>query len=135
LAKLSHTACFAHFGTAPRNVQWSWSARNEATRTVVVTLWQDEFKRVDGKLSYERGPAWIEGSRRRPGHSELMENLRWALDHCDGWVRVIIAIAKNKNAHPRSISECFPSKMQLRVTHLDQTTGAFAFEAPEFEKK
>jgi hypothetical protein len=64
-----------------------------------------------------------------------MENLRWALDHCDGWVRVIIAIAKNKNAHPRSISECFPSKMQLRVTHLDQTTGAFAFEAPEFEKK
>lgn len=63
-----------------------------------------------------------------------MENLRWAVDHCDGWVKVIIAIAKDKLASPRSISECFPSKMELRVLHLDETTGAFTFEAPEFEK-
>lgn len=128
MAKLSHTACFAHFGTTPRNVNWSWSARNEDTKTVVVTLWQDEFVKRDGKLVYERGPAWEEGERRRLGHTELMGNLRFALDHCGGKVKVIIAIAKDKRASPRSIAECFPSKMELRVSHLNESTGAFAFE-------
>lgn len=131
MAKLTHTACFAHFGAKPRNVQWSWSARNEETKTVVVTLWQDEFKNVDGKMIYERSAAWIEGDRKRPGHTELMENLRWAVDNCAGWVNVIIAIAKDKHARPRSIAECFPWKMKLRVTHLNEQTGAFGFEAPE----
>lgn len=110
-------------------MQWSWSARNEDTKTVVVTLWQDEFKRLDNRLVYERGPAWVEGVRRRPGHTELMENLRWAIDHCDGYLKVIVAIAKDKNAIPRSISECFPSKIQLRVARLNETTGEFALES------
>jgi hypothetical protein len=72
--KYTHTQCFAHFGTSPRNVNWSWSARN-------------------GKVS------------------------------------VIIAIAKDKAARPRSIAECFPSKMQLKVTHCDPSDGSFGFEA------
>ena len=128
MAKLSHTACFAHFGTKPTNVQWSWSARNEQTRTVVVTLWQDEFVKKDGKLVYERGPIW-DASKARLGHRELMRNLRWSLDNCDGWLKVIIAIAKDKHAKPRSIAECFPTKMQVKVAHLDEASGEFALEA------
>ncbi|MEW9837990.1 hypothetical protein [Mesorhizobium marinum] len=126
--KYTHTEAFAHFGTMPTNVQWSWSARNEAEKTVVVTLWQDEFKRIDGKIVYERGPIWQE-AKRRPGHNELMRNLRWALENCDGWAKVIVAKAKDKNARPRSIAECFPSKMQVQVTHLDEATGEFSLEA------
>ncbi|MDA4633261.1 hypothetical protein NZA98_19500, partial [Escherichia coli] len=104
-ARMSHTACFAHFGTKPRNVQWSWSARNENTQIVAVTLWQHEFV----KGVYERGP--LDPSKRiRPGHPELMENLRWALDHCAGRVHVIIAIAKDKLAETKKIAECAPTK-------------------------
>lgn len=129
MGKLSHTACFAHFGTKPKNVNWSWSARNEETKTVAVTLWQDEFAwSPDGRRVYERGPAW-ERSHTSPGHNELMENLRWALGHCDGWVKVIIAIAKDVNARPRSIRECSPTKMQVKVTHLNEGTGEFSLEA------
>jgi len=129
LARLSHSACFAHFGTKPRNPQWSWSARNEKTKTVAVTLWQDEFTwSPDGRRVYERGPVWTE-SRTSPGHNELMDNLRWALDHCDGWVKVIVAIAKDVNAVPRSIKECSPTKMQVKVTHLNEATGEFSLEA------
>ena len=124
----THTQCFEHFGTKPKNVNWSWSARNEDTKTVVVTLWQDEFTKTDdGRRIYERGPIPSE-VRPRHGHNELMKNLRWSLDHCDGWVKVIIAIAKDKQAKPRSIKECAPTKMQVRVIHLDEASGAFAFE-------
>lgn len=128
MAKKSHTACFGHFGTKPRNVQWSWSARNEGTKTVVVTLWQDEFEWTpDGRRVYARGPIW-EHSRVSPGHNELMANMRWALDHCDGWVKVIVAIAKDPTAAPRSIKECSPTNMQAKVTHLDEGSGEFAIE-------
>ncbi|MER9005891.1 hypothetical protein NKI15_19865 [Mesorhizobium sp. M0862] len=126
--KFTHTQAFAHFETVPANVQWSWSARNEGKKIVVVTLWQDEFKKVDGKLVYARGALWND-AKRRNGHNELMKNLRWALDNCEGWLKVIIAIPKDKNARPRSISECFPSQMRVRVVQLDEATGEFALEA------
>jgi hypothetical protein len=58
-----------------------------------------------------------------------MENLVWAKNHCDGQFRVIIAIPKDPAAHPRSIKECFPSKMTMRLAHLDIETGAFVAEA------
>jgi hypothetical protein len=58
-----------------------------------------------------------------------MDNLQWALANANGKVSVIIAIAKDKAAKPRSIAECFPSKMQLRVTHCDPSDGSFGFEA------
>ncbi|SDP77315.1 hypothetical protein SAMN05428967_3367 [Phyllobacterium sp. YR620] len=122
--RMSHTACFAHFGTTPRNVQWSWSARNEETKTVAVTLWQHEFV----KGIYERGP--LDPTKRmRPGHPELMDNLKWALNHCEGRIRVIIAIAKDKLAETKQIAECAPTKMVVYVTHLDEMSGAFRLEA------
>lgn len=58
-----------------------------------------------------------------------MENFAWARDHCDGRFNVIIARAKDVNADPRSIQECFPSKMVMRLVHLDLATGAFIAEA------
>ena len=58
-----------------------------------------------------------------------MENLAWAQENCDGRLRLIIAIAKDRNAEPRSIAECFPSKMVMRLTHLDVDTGAYVAEA------
>src|SRR5688572_15784430 len=104
--KWSHTQAFAHFDTKPRNIQWSWSARSEDGKTVVVTLWQDLFSRMNGRLVYER-PQAHEHVRRRPGFSELMKNLAWARDHCGGKFKVIVAKAKDPNADPRTIEQCF----------------------------
>jgi hypothetical protein len=126
--KWTHTAAFAYFGTKPRNVQWSWSARSDDGKTVVVTLWQDEFKRQGNKMVYAR-PGNLEEPDTRPGHVEMMQNMQWAIDHLDGRVNVITAIAKDKNAKPRSIAECAPTKMRARVVHLDHASGAFTFEA------
>lgn len=125
--KLTHTAAFAHFGTVPRNVQWSWSARSDDGRTVVVTLWQDLFTRKDGRATYSR-PAFAPDRKRPPGLKELIENLVWSRDHLNGRFNVIIAKAKDVNASPRSIDECFPTKMIMRITHLDPETGAFTAE-------
>ncbi|MGX9120316.1 hypothetical protein ACWTU6_27175 [Mesorhizobium sp. BHbsci] len=132
--KFNHTQSFAHFGTKPVNVNWSWSARNEDAKTVVVTLWQDEFSRKGNRRVYERGPIWA-NSRNSPGHNEMMRNLRWALDHCDGWVKVIIARAKDKNAKPRSIDECFPSNMLVKVLSVDEASGAFELEDVGFKSQ
>ena len=100
MTKHTHTSAFAHFGTSPRNVQWSWSARNEDTKTVVVTLWQDEFARKDGCTIYER-PALHRQVRSRHGYPEMMDNLTWAQAHCGGLLRVIVAIAKCGSAWKR----------------------------------
>lgn len=120
-AKHTHTSAFAAFGTKPRNVQWSWSARNEETKTVVVTLWQDEFSKG---MIYER-PAAHRQVRSRHGFPEMMENMRWAIDNADGLVRMIIAVARDPSASPRSIKECFPDPRKMRITDLDEHSGAF----------
>jgi hypothetical protein len=126
--KWTHTEAFSHFGTTPRNVQWSWSARSDDGQTVVVTFWQDLFSRKDGRLLYERS-APQQHLRRRPGFNELMENLAWARDHCGGRFKVIVAKAKDVKADPRSIEECFPTKMTMKLVEFDAATGAFVAEA------
>ena len=120
--KWTHTQAFAHFGTKPKNVQWSWSARNATTKIVVVTLWQDLFK-TRGVYDWPAGVG--QGSL---GFAELMDNLAWAQTHCGGRFHVISAIAKDPAVEPRSIKECFPTGMIMRLTHLDTTTGAFSAE-------
>ena len=123
--RMSHTACFEYFGTTPRNVNWSWSARNDRTKTVAVTLWRDEFaKGGEGELIYERGPVDPAKSS-KPGHRELMSNLRFALDQCDGEIKVIIAVAVDAKADPRKIKECQPTRMRARVVDLDESVGSF----------
>lgn len=94
----------------------------------MVTFWQDEFSRRDDRLVYARS-APEPDVRRRPGFGELMENLAWARDHCDGRFRVIIAKAKDVEASPRSIAECFPSKMLMHLIEFDPETGAFLAQA------
>jgi hypothetical protein len=128
MKKWTHTGAFKHFGTKPKNVRWSWSARSTDGKSVVATFWQDRFEKRGGRLVYDRLAAPLDVSS-RPGFSELMENLAWARDRCDGRLNVIIAIAKDTNAEPRSIRECFPSGMVMRLRSLDTNSGAFVAEA------
>jgi hypothetical protein len=60
---------------------------------------------------------------------ELIENLVHARDHLSGEVEVIIVVAKDKSASPRSIDRSFPqSDLRMRVIELDENEGTFVLE-------
>lgn len=124
-------ACHEKLGTVPKNPRWSWSGISPNGDTVAVNLWQDHFS--DAGRVYETGSVqsnlpWV-GT---PGHNELMENLKWARDNLNGEVSVVVLIAKDKSAHPRTIQNCFPhSKLKMRVAHLDVVSGEFRLERIE----
>lgn len=123
--KYSHTDCFNHFGVKWKNINWSWSGRSN--EKVAVTLWQDRF--LDRGSAYESWQTDVPGEwRSRPGFVELIENLAYAEEHLDGVVHVIIAVAKDKKASPRSIERCFPSAMKMKVVQLDREAGTFRLE-------
>ena len=68
----------------------------------------------------------------KPGRTELLENLKWAQDNCEGILRIIIAIPKDPKAEPRSILECFPQKaLRMRLTYLDEAAAEFVAERIE----
>jgi hypothetical protein len=126
--KWTHAGAFAYFKAKGTNPRWSWSARSEDGKTVVLTLWQDEFGRGAGKqVSYharvrEDATEWI----KRPGNRERLENLKWAKEHCDGLFRVVVGIAEDVNARPRAIKECFPHKnLVMCIVDLNEETGEF----------
>lgn len=126
--RFTHKECFESYGTKPRNLRWSWSGRSVDGKVVSVTLWQDRFE--NGVNQY-RSAAHVGDDKwfGSPGHNELIENLAWAQRECDGEVRVIIAIAKDRAASPRSIRECFPKpELRMRVAHLDLHTRDFVLE-------
>ena len=85
--KRTHKSCFEHYKVVPGNPRWSWSGRSADGKTVAVTVWQDRFE--DGIDRY-RSHTHLgdEGWKSRPGHNELIRNLAWARDNCDGVVSI-----------------------------------------------
>jgi hypothetical protein len=67
----------------------------------VVTLWQDEFERREGRLVYNWPGSDPDTPDTRLGFRELMDTLAWADAHCGGRFKVITAIAKDTAATPR----------------------------------
>jgi hypothetical protein len=124
-SKWSRIQAFRFLGAEPRNPFWSWSARS--ADTVVVTLWKEEFTGPAGRMTYERHGHgnWHKGN----GNKFFFKDLAWALAHCGGIVRVIVAV-RDRSAFPRvRMAECYPSKnLLMRVTHVDPVTGAFRLE-------
>jgi hypothetical protein len=121
---MNHTEAFAYFGAIPRNVYWSWSARTSDGKSVVVTLWQHEFKGRAGAMTYSRSDrdGWHDGA----GYREFIDNLQWAIESCDSKVRVIIAVSKDRE-NPK-ISSCEPKDWPMKVVSLNPETGAFVLE-------
>ena len=123
----NHKQCFDAFGVVPKNLRWSWSGRSDDGKVVAVTLWKNKFK--EQAKVYDNFDMDIDDERRRPGYSEMMENLQHALDHTDGIVKVIAAIPVDPARKTWSIGECYPTKMVMRITHFDLETGRFALRA------
>jgi len=52
-AKWTRADAFAYFGAQGKNPRWSWSARSADGKTVVLTMWQDEFRQLMASLPTE----------------------------------------------------------------------------------
>jgi hypothetical protein len=68
---------------------------------------------------------WHQGN----GSRAFFEDLRWAVEHCGGLVRVVVAV-RDPKAFPRvRMAECYPCRnLYFRVVHFDAATGAFTLE-------
>jgi len=129
MAKWTRKKCFDHYGVDYGNERWSWSGRSADGSVVAMTFWQGELSVKDGRFSYASRPRREE--KRRPGGTERLRNLQWARDHCDGIVRVVMAIAKDPSADTREAkSWTVRDDLLMRVTSIDESTGAFTAEGP-----
>lgn len=123
---------FASFGVKGANPRWSWSARSDDGKTVVLALWQDEFEFVKGekKMIYHGKVSGDAESLQRPGNRERLENLKWAKENCGGIFHVVVVIAKDTQAEVKEIEECFPKPgLRMIITVLDEDTGEFRAES------
>src|SRR5260370_33784872 len=96
----TRAGAFAQVGVRLRNNQWSWSGRSEDGQTVAITVWTDKVKREDDSFVY-RQIVYTEAERGRPGFRELIENLRWARDHCGGLGQNLMVDAQGDKDHAR----------------------------------
>jgi hypothetical protein len=124
----NHSQAFEFFRVKPKNIRWSWSGRSVDGSTVAVRLWQDRFEngtKIYRSWSSDKPGEW----KSRPGFVELIENLVHARDYLNGTVSVIILVARDKKATPRSIGRSFPHPdLKMRVLELDENEGTFVLE-------
>jgi hypothetical protein len=124
------SACFNYFGAAPAPRHFSGSAISHDGKTVVVTMWEDELERQNDRVTYQsRYPPITQGQSNR-ANKKWIANLKWARDHCDSPVRVVVLVAKNPQARPKTLHSCYPhDTLVMRITHFDTRTGAFRAES------
>ena len=123
--RMTKTAAFAEYGITCKNVRWSWSGRSPDGQRVALTFWEDRFSDLRTKPILYDDTNWIDSSIcTKPGNTERIENIRWALDHLNGEVGVVFLKAKDTKAEPRQIIECYARKdMHMRITDFDPDTG------------
>ena len=92
-------------------------------------MWDDEFESEVGRTIYQsRYRPNLKGNPMRVS-KQWMANLRWARDHCDSLVRVVVLRAEDVKASPRAVKSCYPDdSLLMRIVHLDNKTGAFRAE-------
>jgi hypothetical protein len=117
---------FEHFGAPRSRRHFGGSAISHDGETVVVAMWEDEIVRQDSQATYRSqfGPT-LKGKSQRVS-LQWITHLRWAIAHCEGFVRVVVLTPEETAAHPRVIRSCYPDDdLIMRITHFDAKTGFF----------
>lgn len=127
------TEAFAEYGTVCGNTRWSWSGRSPDGQTVALTFWTDGFEDFKARPIVYDDTGWNDTAvASRLGNHERMENIRWTREHLGGVVRVVMARAKDVNAQPREIDECWPNpNLIMRIIDFDEDTGEWRAESVE----
>ena len=121
---------FAYFGVSLNNDRWSWSGKTPDGKTVVLQLWKDFLNYKTQPKSYDvfndhRLPTWID----KPGNTERKDDIKWAIEHCDGKFRVVIGVAKDVNSETRETAEAYAQRnMIMKIVKFDERTGEFRAE-------
>jgi hypothetical protein len=122
---------FAHFGTRAHNPRWSWSARSDDKKTVVLTIWTDRLGNLKQRpLIYDNHGDNVWSWTKKPGNRERIDLLKWARDHCDGRFCVVFVVARDEHESPRRIKDRYPEpNLVMRLIDLDEDTGEFRAES------
>jgi hypothetical protein len=122
--------CFTHFGAVCASSRFSRSAITQDGQTVVVTMWEDEVRREGDRIVYESRYRPILKGKSRRADTELIANLKWARDHCNGFVRVVVLTAEDVTADQRKIRYCYPDdSLIMRITEFDPESRTFRAES------
>lgn len=124
--RCSRTKAFRNHGLKLKNARYSLSALCEEQRKVAISVWQDEFRVNQGRMIYERTTwgDWYDG----PGRRDCFRHLRWAVEHRNGFVDVVICIRKWTEQGYVMIDSFARPGLVMRITRLDPSTGAFRLE-------
>ena len=123
-------AAFASFGVTLKNDRWSWSGRTSDGKTVAIQLWLDGIKSSPDAVTYsDYDDPNLDLWMNLPGNRERIENIKWAIAHCNGEFRVVIGVAKDVNARPRATLRAYPKpQMIMKIKTFDEETGEFSAE-------
>ena len=120
-------AAFKEFQAKGKNKRWSWSARSDDDKTVVITYWSDVIKFEGNNVLYDTFGLDTGNWENKNGNRERIENLKWSQLHCEGKLAVVITVAKDKMARPREIADSYARKdIQMVITGLNKETGEFS---------
>ena len=122
---------YASFGAELKNERWAWSGHSADETTVVVTLWQDKIRPVEGGVRYDIfDDPDLESWRTKRGNRERIRDLILARDRCDGLFRVVVGRANETGDAmlEGSFYEARPD-LTMRLIDLDERTGEFSAES------
>ena len=123
---MSKREAFQSLGTILRNVRGDLSALSTDGRRAAVSLWQDDFRGAAGSMTYTLRDfgGWYTGA----GVRLLFKHLAHALDNCDGFVHVVVAVQRRTGSGRERRTWFAREDLIMRVTYLDPATGSFRLE-------
>ena len=122
---------YASLGAELKNERWAWSGHSADETTVVVTLWQDKIRAVDGGVRYDIfDDPDLESWRTKRGNRERIRDLVLARDRCDGLFRVVVGRA-NETGDAMLEGSLYAARpdLTMRLIDLDEKTGEFSAES------
>ena len=134
MTKWTKKSAFWAYKTRQTNDRWGWSGIADDRSVVAVTIWKDLVHYNDkGEPFYdgfeEKQESIIHLWGNRPGNEDRKKHLRHALDHLDGYVRVVMTVAVDPEAEPREIKDVYPwGKLWFKIVRFDEDTGQFSLE-------
>ena len=126
---------FAAFGVVQVNERWSWSGISSDRKTLVLTLWSDQYQ-FDKKTKKNEwstfgcdNEKWIDDA----GNSHRIRDISYAVENLDGRFRGIRVVPEGKQLPERVISSVNPiMHLEWQITDFDPHTGECSgFSFPE----
>ncbi len=101
---MSPTDFFKLLGAPLTNQRWSWGALREADNTLFLRVWQDETRKIDGKLhAMVTAHAWFKDDPGNLGYAERLRHVEASRKGAPTYA--VMCLAKDKTVSPRVIEK------------------------------